>query len=80
MIEIKPMKRICPSLMLVSFLNVSRQTDGRAKGNNPSITSMSANAVNQGSDMPNLFDLTGTLQIFEELRIGIEQQYVVLVL
>ncbi len=65
--------------MLVSFLNVSRHTAGNANGNKPSITSMSAKAVSQVSDVPNLLGLARTLQILEELRIGIEQQYIVLV-
>lgn len=48
------MKRIWPSFISVSFLNVSRHTLGTANGNRPSITNISAKAVNQESDIPTL--------------------------
>ena len=44
--EVRPMKRIWPSVSSVTRRNVSRQTRGAMNGNSPSMTSMSANATN----------------------------------
>jgi hypothetical protein len=46
-IELSPTKRICPSLISVRRLKVSRQRWGTRNGSTPSITSISATAVNK---------------------------------
>ena len=43
--EIRPMKRSCPSERSVSRLNASRQARGATSGRNPSSTSTSAHAA-----------------------------------
>ena len=48
----RPMKRICPSLILVARSNTLRHFDGLRKGRNPSITSISAIAPNNSSPKP----------------------------
>lgn len=45
--DVRPMKRIWPSLISVRRLNVSRHSVGTRKGSTPSITSMSATAVSK---------------------------------
>ena len=46
---LRPMKRICPSLTCVARSKTRRHCAGLMKGNNPSITSISANAPNSRS-------------------------------
>ena len=48
--EQRPKKRICPSDMLSSFVNMSRHAVGEAKGSIPSNTNISASAIQMVSD------------------------------
>ena len=48
----RPMKRICPSLILVARSNTPRHIGGLKKGRNPSITNINANAPNISSVKP----------------------------
>lgn len=54
-IEVKPMKRNCPSDNSVTRRKVSRHTVGATNGRMPSITSIRARAVN--SELPTMHDL-----------------------
>ena len=46
---LRPMKRICPSLICVARSKTRRHCAGLMNGSNPSITSISANAPNSSS-------------------------------
>ena len=48
----RPMKRICPSLILSARSNTLRHRGGLMKGSSPSTTNISANAPSSRSDRP----------------------------
>src|SRR5437867_6328447 len=90
--EIKPMKRSCPSERSVSRRNASRQARGAISGSNPSSTSTSAHAARNVSGTASpvrsllaagtwraLGAAAGLLEILEELGARIEHHDVALV-
>ena len=52
--QVRPRKRICPSLICIAFSNTCRQEMGLMKGSRPSATSISATALRATSQKPTL--------------------------
>ena len=69
--EVRPMKRICPSVIEMTRVNISRQIRGPINGSSPSTISISAKAMNNILPMTCYFEpLPGLLKYLKKSEFG----------